>query len=220
VQTLASFSCVDWLRGTARAASLVAALSVLGVPGTAVSADVPDSAWFIDGTGAAIQIFDCSGLLCGRIIWLHKAHDAAGQLAHDNKNPDPAFRQRLLCGLTILQGLQPVGLDHWDSGGLYNPDDGRRYRVSAELPSANVFKARIYLGVPRPCSGSPGSGWKDGARAARSSGVAERRHCRESACPTKGHLVDGGSLRCLGRGPCSRSRRLGRSAVGSFRSYP
>jgi hypothetical protein len=38
-----------------------------------------------------------------------KAHHAAGQLAHDNKNPDPAFRQRLLCGLTILQGLQPAG---------------------------------------------------------------------------------------------------------------
>jgi Uncharacterized protein conserved in bacteria (DUF2147) len=59
-----------------------------------------------------------------------------------------AFRQRLLCGLTILQGLQPVGLDHWDSGWLYNPDDGRTYRVSAELRSADVFKARIYLGVP------------------------------------------------------------------------
>ena len=117
MQKLASFSCVDWLRRAARAASLVAALSVLGVPGTAVSADVPDSAWFIDGTGAAIQIFDCSGLLCGRIIWLHKAHDAAGQLAHDNKNPDPAFRQRLLCGLTILQGLQPADLDHWSAVG-------------------------------------------------------------------------------------------------------
>jgi len=132
----------------ARAASLVVALSLLAVPGTAVSADVPDSAWFIDGTGAAIQIFDCSGLLCGRIIWLHKAQDAAGQLAHDNKNPDPAFRQRLLCGLTILQGLQPAGLDHWGSGWLYNPDDGRTYRVSAELRSADGFKACIYLGVP------------------------------------------------------------------------
>jgi uncharacterized protein (DUF2147 family) len=69
-------------------------------------------------------------------------------LAHDNKNPDPAFRQRLLCGLTILQGLQPAGLEHWDGGWLYNPDDGRTYRVSAELRSADVFKARIYLGVP------------------------------------------------------------------------
>jgi tagatose-1,6-bisphosphate aldolase len=54
---------------------------------------VPDNVWFIDGTGAATQIFDCSGLLCGRIIWLHKVHDTAGQRAHDNKNPDPAFLQ-------------------------------------------------------------------------------------------------------------------------------
>ena len=79
---------------------------------------------------------------------MYKAHDAAGQLARDNKIPDPAFRQRLLCGLTILHGLHPAGLDHWDSGWLYNPDDGRTYRVSAELRSADVFKARIYLGLP------------------------------------------------------------------------
>jgi len=149
VQTPAPVRCADWLRRAARAALLVIAVSCLAVPGTAVSAMVPDGAWFIDGSGAAIvQIFDCSGLLCGRIIWLRTARDTAGRLAHDNKNPDPAFRQRLLCGLTILQGLQPAGLDHWKSGSLYNPDDGQTYRVSAELRSADVFVARIYLGVP------------------------------------------------------------------------
>ena len=169
MQTPASVRCADWLPRAARAASLVVALSLLAVPGTAVSADVPDSAWFIDGTGAAMQIFDCSGLLYGRIIWLHKAHDAAGQLAHDNKNPDPAFRQRLLCGLTILQGLQPAGFDHWGSGWLYNPDDGRTYRVSAALRSRPMCLQRASIWAcpssmrPRPCSGSPGSGWKDGA---------------------------------------------------------
>jgi hypothetical protein len=86
-------------------------------------------------------------LLWGRIIWLQTARDIAGQLASDKKNPDPAFRQRLLCGLTILQGLRPAGLDHWNSGSLYNPDDGVTYRVSAELRSADVFVALIYLGV-------------------------------------------------------------------------
>jgi uncharacterized protein (DUF2147 family) len=107
-----------------------------------------DGAWFIDGTGAAIQIFDCGGLLCGRIIWLEKARDTAGRLARDDKNPDPVFRQRPLCGLTVIQGLQPAGLDHWNSGSLYNPDDGKTYRISAELRSADTFVARIYLGVP------------------------------------------------------------------------
>jgi hypothetical protein len=148
VQTPAPVRCAKWLRRAARAASLVIVLSSLAVSGAAVSGMIPDAAWLIDGTGGAVQIFDCSGLLCGRIIWLRTMRDTAGRLARDNKNPDPAFRQRLLCGLTILQGLQPAGLDRWNSGWLYNPDDGVTYRVSAELRSADVFVARIYLGVP------------------------------------------------------------------------
>jgi uncharacterized protein (DUF2147 family) len=127
---------------------LVIALSFFAVPGTAVSAMVSaDGVWLIDGTGAAVQIFDCSGQLCGRIVWLRMARDSIGRLVRDDKNPDPVFRQRPLCGLTVLQGLQPAGLDHWNSGSLYNPDDGKTYRVSAELRSADVSVARIYLGV-------------------------------------------------------------------------
>jgi hypothetical protein len=42
-----------------------------------------DGAWFIDDTGVAVQIFDCSGLLCGRIIWLEEGRDTAGQPTRD-----------------------------------------------------------------------------------------------------------------------------------------
>jgi uncharacterized protein (DUF2147 family) len=147
MQTLAHRSCARSLGRAACAALLVVALSSFAVPGAAVSAIVPEGAWSIDGA-AAVQIFDCSGLLCGRIIWLEKARDTAGRLARDDKNPDPIFRQRPLCGLTVIQGLEPAGLDHWNSGSLYNPEDGQTYRVSAELRSADVFVARIYLGVP------------------------------------------------------------------------
>ena len=149
MQTIAHRCCARSLRQAARAALMVITLSSFAVPGAAVLAMVPaDGVWFIDGTGAAVQIFDCSGLLCGRIIWLEKARDTAGRLARDDKNPDPIFRQRALCGLTVLQGLQPAGLDHWNSGSLYNPDDGQTYRISAELRSADLIVARIYLGVP------------------------------------------------------------------------
>jgi uncharacterized protein (DUF2147 family) len=147
VQTLAHRSCARSLRRAACTALLVIALSSFAVPGAAVSAIVPEGAWFIDGA-ATVQIFDCSGQLCGRFIWLRTARDTAGRLIRDNKNPDPIFRQRPLCGLTILQGLKPAGLDHWNSGSLYNPENGLTYRVSAELRSADVFVARIYMGLP------------------------------------------------------------------------
>jgi uncharacterized protein (DUF2147 family) len=106
---------------------------VFATPGHAISPTGPAAgAWFIEGAGAALQIFNCNGLICGRIVWLEKARDPAGGPAQDNKNPDPAFRQRPLCGLTILHGLRPAGLDDWNSGSLYNPDDGQTYRVSAK----------------------------------------------------------------------------------------
>jgi hypothetical protein len=73
------------LSRTARDASLGIALSCIAVSGATVSAIVPDGAWLIDGTGAGVQIFDCSGLLCGRIIWLRTARDIAGQPASDKK---------------------------------------------------------------------------------------------------------------------------------------
>ena len=149
MQTLTHRSCARSLRRAACAALLVIALGSFAVPATAVSTMGPaDGVWFIDGTGAAVQIFDCSGLLCGRVIWLEKARDTAGRLARDDKNPDPIFRQRPLCGLTVIQGLEPAGLGHWSSGSLYNPEDGQTYRVSAELRSADVIVARIYMGVP------------------------------------------------------------------------
>jgi uncharacterized protein (DUF2147 family) len=86
-------------------------------------------AWVVVGTGAALEIFDCASLLCGRIVWLRKARNTAGRPVQDDENPDPTFRRRPPCGLTILHGLRPAGHDHWNSGSLYNPGDGLTYRV-------------------------------------------------------------------------------------------
>jgi len=108
---------------------------------------VPLGVWLIDSK-AAVQLFDCDGLLCGRVIWLLVPRDQQGELKLDKNNPNLALRQRPLCGPTILWGLHPSGPDRWRDGWFYNPDDGKTYRVSAQLKSADVIIARIYAGVP------------------------------------------------------------------------
>src|SRR5690349_1133758 len=65
--------------GPHRAAVLLAALIVLAVPCTRASAAVPAGVWLIEGK-AAVQIFDCSGQLCGRILWLLTPRDPQGRL--------------------------------------------------------------------------------------------------------------------------------------------
>ena len=127
--------------------ALALILLSLAVPRVAVAAGVPNGVWLIHAK-VAVQIFARGGLLCGRIVWLQHPRDQAGQLVRDLENPDPALRQRPLCGQTILWGLQAADIDHWESSWLYNPDDGKTYRVRAELRSADTFVARIYFGIP------------------------------------------------------------------------
>ncbi|MFC7555712.1 DUF2147 domain-containing protein [Pseudoroseomonas wenyumeiae] len=133
-------------RRRGRAVLLAAALISLVALCTTAWATVPGGVWLIDGK-AAVQIFDCSGQLCGRILWLQTPRDPQGQLNRDKNNPDPALRQRRLCGLTVLWGLQASGPNRWEGGWFYNPDDGNTYNVSAELRTADLIVARIYSGV-------------------------------------------------------------------------
>lgn len=130
-----------------RAVVFAAAVTLLATLRVTAWATVPEGVWLMDAK-AAVQIFDCDGLLCGRILWLQIPRDPQGQLIRDKNNPDPALRQRQLCGLTILWGLRPTSQDRWADGWFYNPDDGTTYRVSAQLRSADVIRARIYLGIP------------------------------------------------------------------------
>jgi uncharacterized protein (DUF2147 family) len=111
------------------------------------AAALPFGTWMF-ANRVGLQIFDCSGLLCGRIVWLLRPDNPAGQPDIDYLNPDPALRQRHLCGLTIIWGMQPNGQDHWNNGWLYDPKDGNTYNVKAELTSPVSITARVYRGIP------------------------------------------------------------------------
>lgn len=110
------------------------------------SAEVAEGVWLVDGE-AAVQIFDCNSLLCGRLLWLQTPRDAQGQLKRDKRNPDPALRQRPLCGLTVIRDLRSSGPNHWDDGWFYYPDSGRTYNIKMELTSSDALVARFYLGA-------------------------------------------------------------------------
>ncbi|HET6804208.1 MAG TPA: DUF2147 domain-containing protein [Frateuria sp.] len=125
---------------------IVAGVISLAVLQSMAWASVPQGVWLMDSK-VAVQIFDCSNLLCGRILWLQIPRDPQGQLDRDKNNPDPTLRPRRLCGLTILWGLHSTGPDRWEGGWFYNPDDGKTYNVSAELRSPDLLVARIYRGI-------------------------------------------------------------------------
>ncbi|HEX5376049.1 MAG TPA: DUF2147 domain-containing protein [Solirubrobacterales bacterium] len=123
------------------------AATMLVAPSAASDPAVPQGEWLMDGR-VAVQVFECEGMMCGRIIWLLAPRDPEGLPKMDKNNPVASLRQRRLCGLTILWGLRPAGANRWVDGWFYNPDDGKAYSVTAQLKSDNVIVARIYAGLP------------------------------------------------------------------------
>ena len=111
------------------------------------STAVPAGVWLM-GMDVAVQVFDCGGLLCARVIYLKAPLDARGLLKRDTNNPNPALRQRQVCGPTIIWNLHAAGTNRWEEGWFYNPDDGKTYRISMELKSDDMIVARIYSGFP------------------------------------------------------------------------
>jgi uncharacterized protein (DUF2147 family) len=73
--------------------------------------------------------------------------DPEGQLKRDKRNPDPALRQRELCGLTVIRDLRSSGPNHWDDGWFYYPDSGKTYNMKMELTPSGALVARLYLGT-------------------------------------------------------------------------
>jgi uncharacterized protein (DUF2147 family) len=92
---------------------------------TAASAE-PLGEWRVaDGT-ATVRIKRCGADLCGFIA---TTSTAPGK---DDKNPDPAKRDRSVLGIEILINMKPTGKNLW-TGSTYNATDGLTYSASISL---------------------------------------------------------------------------------------
>jgi uncharacterized protein (DUF2147 family) len=82
--------------------------------------------WADEDGKSNIEIANCGGSLCGRVVWLKEPKNGNGQLKTDVNNPDAAQRSRPILGLTIIRGLQPDD-DSQLKGLVYNAEDGKIY---------------------------------------------------------------------------------------------
>lgn len=113
------------------AAAFVSALSA--TPAAAQKAEDAFGVWEHPDNGSHIQISQCNGGLCAKVI---KVNDPSRKDVH---NPDPAKRNRLVQGITIMNGAKKTGDAKW-SGKLYNTQDGETYTGSVTVLSRDKLK--------------------------------------------------------------------------------
>jgi uncharacterized protein (DUF2147 family) len=102
---------------------------LIAAAGSALAAADPRGTW-IDHTGrGAVEISDCNGALCGRIVWLKSAGD------------------REACGMQVIGNARPVSGGRWDGGWIYDPEADRRYDVELTPIGDNKLKVFGYAGM-------------------------------------------------------------------------
>ncbi len=138
------------MKGLKAIASVLLTLGLLFLPALNAEAAGAVGLWATEGGKSRVEIFDCAGKLCGKIVWLKEPLDDKGQEKVDRENPDEAFKSRKILGLPLLSDFVSDGDSGraWTDGRIYNPEDGQTYKCNMELQEDGTLKVRGYVGLP------------------------------------------------------------------------
>lgn len=64
----------------------------------------------------------------------------------DENNPDANLKNQPVIGLHILKDFVFDGEDEWNSGTVYDPDNGKTYKCYMQLETPDKLKVRGYIG--------------------------------------------------------------------------
>ena len=92
--------------------------------------------WLTSSKQGVVEIYDCGGALCGRVVGLKQNRDANGMPWRDGYNPDPEARNRPVCGSLVFKNLQWNEQRSMWAGRLYDAENGKEYegRLTVERP--------------------------------------------------------------------------------------
>lgn len=103
--------------------------------------------WVVEDGRAVIEIEPCGAQACGRLVWMRESRDEGGGPKRDDRNPDPSARNRPLCGLQLIHGLEPAGDGSWKGGQIYSARDGKTYGFQIAPDGEDRLAARGFMGI-------------------------------------------------------------------------
>lgn len=131
----------------ARLRLLMAIALLVGLThGIAGTVPAIDGIWLSGDGDGWIEISTAGNTLSGVITGSPNASPERPDT--DEKNPDPALRDRPLVGLELFAGFEYNGNGRWSGGTIYDPNSGKTYRCIVTVVDDDTLKVRGYVGVP------------------------------------------------------------------------
>jgi len=105
--------------------------------------------WLTGKKTAHVEIFKTGKYFYGKIVWMEKPNDDAGNLRLDKNNPDENLKSKSLMNLLILKGFEYQDEHEWADGTIYDPEEGKTYscKMWFEKGNTDVLKMRGFVGI-------------------------------------------------------------------------
>jgi uncharacterized protein (DUF2147 family) len=102
--------------------------------------------WISDKKDLIVEVYKVGTEYRGRIVWVtDRSGQPLGRL--DEKNPEPALRNRRVIGIDVLEGLTFNNAGKcYENGKIYDATSGKTYSASAKLDSPQTLIVRGYWG--------------------------------------------------------------------------
>ncbi|MBP6977883.1 MAG: DUF2147 domain-containing protein [Bacteroidales bacterium] len=120
-------------------------MAFLPVKGQVTSANDILGFWLNEEKDAKIEITIDNGKFFGKVVWLEEPNEDTGLPKVDDQNPEPSLQHRPIMGLEILKNFV-FDEDEWNSGTIYDPDNGKTYKCTMKKGSETVLNIRGYIG--------------------------------------------------------------------------
>jgi uncharacterized protein (DUF2147 family) len=102
------------------------AITLAAASTPAFAAGNPIGVW-IDHTGrGAVEITDCNGKLCGRLVWFKDAKNNADG-----------------CNFQIIGNVKPIAGNKWDGGWIIDPDKDPKKKYDVEITPLGDQKLKV-----------------------------------------------------------------------------
>jgi uncharacterized protein (DUF2147 family) len=102
--------------------------------------------WLTAKGKGEMQVYKEGNKYFGKIIWLAEPNDANGVPKKDKKNPDPSLQDKPLVGAVVLRNFV-YDDGEWNSGRIYDPQNGKDYKCYLKLKDAKTLHVRGYIGI-------------------------------------------------------------------------
>jgi uncharacterized protein (DUF2147 family) len=127
-------------------ASLLPSQSSAEDPQSALPGDQLIGEWWTENNEGRVQMARYKDGTYRGVTTCCEHKDDAGNPRTDIHNPKPELRSRSTVGIVLIWNLRYEDGEYVD-GHVYNPRDGKTYRMKMEIVDRETLKVRGYMGI-------------------------------------------------------------------------